>query len=106
MTGGPLFRLDRQERLDAARKWVGATVDLVVGRHPEPDTWERWRGVKVVAVAVMLTGTVADHMIVRQAHEGTWTIERHASARQGGSVQADTLGISLADIREVRPSLL
>lgn len=98
----PLFRLPRLERLEAARKWVGATVELTVGRHPDPTTWERYELVEVVAVAVPLTGTVADHIIIRRADGGTWTLERHASARQDGRVQTDTLAVSLADVRAIR----
>jgi hypothetical protein len=100
---GALFRLPRAERLEAARRWVGATVDVTVGRQPEPESWHRYRGVQVVAAAVPMTGTFADVMVVRRVDGRVWRIEQ-AYGRQKDPVDTDSLALSLADVREIHPS--
>lgn len=100
MTAGPLFRLEREARLEAARKWIGARVIVQVGRHPEPETWHRYKPATVVAVAVPMTGTVADFLIIRRDDGAAWVTS--PSNRQTGEVETDTLAISLAEVRAIR----
>lgn len=97
-----LFRLTRLERLEAARKWVGATVDVIIGREPHPDAWTRYHGVTVVAVAVPLVGTVADVVVLRRTDGRAWSVP--PTNRQRDEVAADTVAVSLAELRSIRPA--
>lgn len=97
----PLFRLEHQARLEAARKWVGATVEVVVGRHPEPGSWHTYSGVTVVAVAVPFVGTVSPMLIIRRTDGREWVTGK--TGRQP-ELATDTGGLSLADVRTIRPS--
>lgn len=100
MTAAPLFRLEREARLAAARKWIGARVIVEVGRDPDPIYWHRYSPATVVAVAIPMSGTVADYLILRRDDGRAWVTS--PSNRQTGDVETDTLAISLAGVRAIR----